>query len=359
MNHNGSERERFLLVLFYAVVLLTGYLAFSVVAPFLSSLAWGASFAMVLNPVQSRLARRLSRGQAATATTVLATLIIVGPVIGVTAALVGEVTSAVERIQSGGPTIHTPPEVQRWYAHLQQQTLLPLPADLTSALSDAVHKGAAFLSGQIGSIAQNVASFVLQLFVMLFALFYFLRDGARIIRLIRQLLPFEPARRDRIIHQTYELVVATIGSTFTVAIVQGNLMGLALGLLGFHSPVFWGVVTAFASLLPVVGSGLVWVPAAFYLFASGDILRAVILLVVGAGVVGVADNILRPILLSGRTTMHGLLVFISLMGGAAAFGLIGLVVGPVIIATLGTLLGAVKDEGPLDGPLVLGGPDMR
>jgi predicted PurR-regulated permease PerM len=152
------------------------------------------------------------------------------------------------------------------------------------------------------------------------------------------------------ITQTHDLVVATVGSTFSVAIVQGTLTGLTLGLLGFQSPVLWGVMTSFTSLLPAVGSGLVWGPAAVYLFATGDIVRGVILAAVGVGVIGMADNVLRPLLLSGRTTMHGLLLFVSLLGGMAAFGFIGLVVGPVAIAALGTLLGAVLKDGPDDVP---------
>ena len=175
---------------------------------------------------------------------------------------------------------------------------------------------------------------------MLFALFYFLRDGGGVVDAIRALLPFEPARRERIITQTYDLVVATVGSTFAVAITQGALTGLTLGLLGFHATVFWGVITAFLSLLPAVGSGLVWGPAAIYLFATGDVVRGIILVGVGVGVIGMADNVLRPLLLSGRTSMHGLLVFVSLLGGVAAFGFIGLVIGPVIMAAFETLLGA-------------------
>jgi predicted PurR-regulated permease PerM len=349
MSQSGSEHDRFLLVLFYTVLLLTGYLAFSVVKPFLASLAWAGVFAMVLNPVQSRLARRIGRSRAATATTLLAALMIVGPAVGVMTILASEVTTLVQRIQAGAYNIPTPPDVQQWYAHLRQQTLIPLPADLSSTLVDAVTWVATYLAGSAGAILQNVASFVVQLFVMLFGLFYFLRDGARIVKMIRQLLPFEPARRDRMISQTYDLVVATVGSTFAVAIIQGNLTALTLGLLGFQSPVFWGVMTAFLSLVPAFGSGLVWGPAALYLFATGDIVRGAILLAVGVGVIGMADNVLRPLLLSGRTTMHGLLVFISLMGGMAAFGFIGLVVGPVAIAALGTLLGAVRDGDP-DGP---------
>jgi predicted PurR-regulated permease PerM len=152
------------------------------------------------------------------------------------------------------------------------------------------------------------------------------------------------------ITQTHELVVATVGSTFAVAITQGALTGLTLGLLGFQSPVFWGVTTSFFSLLPLVGSGIVWGPAAVYLFVTGHVLKGIILVAVGVGVIAMADNVLRPLLLSGRTTMHGLLVFISLLGGMAAFGFIGLVIGPVAIAAIGTLLDAVLDERPSGGP---------
>jgi predicted PurR-regulated permease PerM len=152
------------------------------------------------------------------------------------------------------------------------------------------------------------------------------------------------------ISQTHDLVVATVGSTFAVAITQGALTGLTLASLGFQSPVLWGVMTAFTSLLPAVGSGLVWGPAAIYLFATGHVVKGIILVAIGVGVIGMADNVLRPLLLSGRTTMHGLLVFVSLLGGMAAFGFIGLVIGPVAIAALGTLLEAVLDERPIDAP---------
>ena len=153
-------------------------------APFLSALAWAGVFAMVLNPVQWRLARRIGRTRAAAATTVLAALIIVGPAIGVMAALVAEVTSLVQRIQAGGFSFPTPPDLQRVVRRtLRQQTLLPLPADLTSTITDTV-KGVGDVPGRHApaSILQNVASLVFQLFVMLFGLFYFLRDGARIVR---------------------------------------------------------------------------------------------------------------------------------------------------------------------------------
>ena len=344
MNHAGSERDRFVLVLFYGVLLLAGYLAFRVVAPFLAPLGWAAVFAMVLNPVQARLQPRVGTARAATLTTLLAALIAVGPAITVLTLLTTEVTSVVQRVQSGGIVVPAAPDVQRWYEGVRAKVLIPLPADPTVSIIEAIKAVASYLAARAGTILQNAAGLVFQLFIMLFGLFYFLRDGGRIVDMIRQLLPFEPARRDRMIAQTHDLVVATVGSTFSVAIVQGALTGLTLALLGFHSPVLWGVITAFTSLLPAVGSALVWGPAAIYLFATGDIVRGIIMVAVGVGVIGMADNILRPLLLSGRTTMHGLLVFVSLLGGMAAFGFIGLVVGPVAIAAMGTLLDAVLEE---------------
>jgi predicted PurR-regulated permease PerM len=349
MTRSGSERERFLLVLFYAILLLTGYLAFQVVAPFLSPLAWAGVFAMVLNPVQRRLAARVGVTRAAVITTLLAAFMIVGPAVGVLSVMVVEGTAVINRIQSGGYALPTSPEMQQWYDRLRGQAPIPLPTDLTSTLADAVKFVATFVAGRAGSILQNVASFIFQLFVMLFGLFYFLRDSGRVVQTIRHLLPFDPERRERLIQQANDLVVATVGSTFAVAITQGTLTGITLGLLGFQSSVFWGVMTAFLSLIPAVGSGLVWGPAAIWLFVSGDVVRGVILIAVGVGVIGMADNVLRPLLLSGRTTMHGLLVFISLLGGMAAFGFIGLVIGPVAIATLVTLLDAVMEPDPAAG----------
>jgi predicted PurR-regulated permease PerM len=351
MNNAGSERDRFVLVLFYGVLLLAGYLALRIIAPFLAPLGWAAVFAMVLNPVQARVEARLGGPRAAVAVTLLAFFIIVGPAVTVLALLTSEVTSVVQRVQAGTLSMPAAPDVQAWYADLRQKTLMPLPADPTATLVDTFRTVATYLAGRAGTILQNVASLAFQLFVMLFGLFYFLRDGERIVGIIRQLLPFDPERRDRMIAQTHDLVVATVGSAFAVAITQGALTGLTLGVLGFQSPVLWGVMTAFTSLLPAVGSGLVWGPAAIYLFATGEIVRGVILVAIGVGIIGMADNVLRPLLLSGRTTMHGLLVFVSLLGGMAAFGFIGLVIGPVAIAALGTLLDAVlTEERPADGP---------
>jgi predicted PurR-regulated permease PerM len=137
---------------------------------------------------------------------------------------------------------------------------------------------------------------------------------------------------------TRDLIIASVGAGLVVAAVQGTIGGLAFWLLGIKAAVIWGVVMAVCSLIPLVGATLVWVPTALWLLLSGDIVRGIILVLIGVFAIGLADNILRPILLAGRTTASGLVVFLGLLGGAAAFGFIGLVLGPIILVTAGSLL---------------------
>ncbi len=342
MPNSDLERERFAVVLFYGIVLLVGYLAFQVITPFLIPLAWSGIFAMVLSPVNRHLTARIGKTWAALATTLATFVMIVVPAITVGALLIHEVSGQIQSANAASLAVSTPAKLQQaWDLVRAQMPFLHLPVDPTANVQETIQSVATYAAGRVTSVLTNIASFVLQLFIMLFGLFYFLRDSTPIENLIREMLPFEAERRDRIVDETHELVVATVSATFVVAVAQGTLTGLSLGLLGFSAPVFWGVMTAFASLLPVIGAGLIWIPAALWLFVSGDIGRGVILVAVGIGVVSVIDQVIRQLLLTGRTTMHGLLVFISLLGGVAAFGFIGLIVGPVVLAATVTLLEAV------------------
>jgi predicted PurR-regulated permease PerM len=358
MTNPESERERFAHVLFYAVVLAIGYLAFSVVAPFLAALAWAAVFAMVMAPLLTRIERRINSTWAATLATVGISLLIVIPAVLVLIVLVREVTQIVRDFQQSGYAVTAPAKLQGFWDAVRARSPFPLPENLSASLASGVQKLATYVAGMAGSALQNLLSFVLQLCVMLFGLFFFLRDRHKVVGVIRHLLPFSPERRERMLKDTYDTVVATVGSTFAVAAVQGTLTGIALGVAGFRAPVFWGVMTSVCSLLPAVGSGIVWLPAVIWLFASGETVKAIVLLVFCAVVVGTADNVLRPVLLSGRTSMHGLVVFVSLMGGVVAFGFIGLVLGPVVLATLSTLLETVMPQDEIPA-VPEGGPDAR
>jgi predicted PurR-regulated permease PerM len=219
-----------------------------------------------------------------------------------------------------------------------------MQVDLASLTTDVAKTAAAFLVARSGFIVRNVASFALNLVLALFATFFLLRDSDAIMRVIRRLMPLDGATREAMLSRTRELISVGVVSAGVVATVQGFLGGLVFALLGIDSPVFWGVVMAVACLLPF-GAWVVWGPIAIVLATSGEVGRAVLLAVLGAGIVSGADNVLRPMLLSGKANMNGLVIFLSLLGGIGVFGMLGVVLGPVLVVTaLGLLTGYVESR---------------
>jgi predicted PurR-regulated permease PerM len=210
-------------------------------------------------------------------------------------------------------------------------------ADLASLLQNAARATTAFLAGSLGGILRNVVVLFFDLFVTVFALFYFLRDSDVILQSVRRLLPFDKPLREEMLKEVQELIHASVTVSLLIALVQGSINGSAFALAGIGQPLFWGLIMTFLSLLPVVGAWPVWVPVAIWLFATGQIGRGLVLLVLCGGVAGTVDNILRPMLLSGRTRLSSLAVFISVLGGIALFGMIGFVLGPIIFALVQSL----------------------
>jgi predicted PurR-regulated permease PerM len=184
---------------------------------------------------------------------------------------------------------------------------------------------------------------------MLFALFFLLRDGDTISVQVRDRLPLSEQESERLMGDTRDLVVASVGAGLVVAAAQRLIGGVAFKLLGIEAPVVWGVVMGFCSLLPVVGATIVWVPAAIWLLVSGEIGRGVAMVLIGTFGISMADNVLRPLLLTGKTSVSGLVIFFGLLGGAAAFGLVGLVIGPIILVTTTRIFENLRHPDRLDG----------
>jgi predicted PurR-regulated permease PerM len=212
--------------------------------------------------------------------------------------------------------------------------------DLAALLEDAGSRAAGALATRAGGLLADLAIIIVQLFVTLIALFFLLRDAKGIMRRVRMALPFDERRREHMLRQTRDLVFASVATGLAIASVQGFAGGLLFAVVGIGAPVFWGVVMGFLALLPFVGTWLVWLPAGIWLLATGEIGRGIVLLALGATVVASIDNIIRPAVLSGRARMNGLLMFISLLGGVLTFGLLGLVLGPLVVATVTGLLDA-------------------
>ena len=339
----ASERERFTTLIFYGVVLLLGYFLWRVCQPFFGPLGWAAVLAICVYPWNEKLVRRLGRNRAATMTTLAVTALIIGPGLVVLTAFVREARAALEGLDRDVLMGQFNWVVARW-----DRVRVYIPGartlDLGSLINQASANVAGFLAARVGGLLADLAIFIFHLFVTLFALYFLLRDAGAIMRAIRRALPFDEPRRERMIRQTADLVYASVTAGLVTASIQGLLGGLLFAALGLNAPVFWGVVMGFFALLPFFGTWVVWLPAAVWLASTGHVLKALTLAAIGVAVVGSVDNILRPALLAGRARMNGLLMFISLLGGVSVFGLLGLVLGPLVVALAAGLLEAYAAE---------------
>ncbi len=336
------------LILAWAGLAGLAYLAFLIVRPFVAPLAWAAVMAIVFYPVHARLERRWGASRAAALSTIVVTVIVVIPLLLVMTAFVREAAGALGDLQRGLANGRFA-AVERWWTAVLERVPGDRKVDAAAVATEAARRLAVFLASEAGAAARNTASFVFDLVLALFATFFLLRDSTRIVDLIRRVLPMDTAERERLIARTRDLVSTTVNSSGVVAAVQGLLGGLVFAGVGIEAPVLWGVVMAFFCLLPF-GAWVVWLPAAVLLAASGAVGRALIVAGLGFGIVSAVDNVLRPMLLSGHTAMNGLLVFVSLLGGMAAFGAIGLVLGPLVMATALAILTTYADARPSSAP---------
>lgn len=342
----STERERIGTLGFYALAVLLVYLVYQLFRPFLVPLAWAGVLAICFYPTHRRFEHRFCRGRAALLSTASVALLVIVPMLAVTSAFVSEAS----RMLGDVPRFLTemPGFAHRWL----QDGLRYVPGgetiDAAAVLGDSARRLATFLSGQAAGILQDLVVFVVDLVIMIFTLFFLFRDAPTVMAAIRHVIPLQTDVRERLIQQTSTLVTAGVTSSLIVAAVQGILGGLTFWGLGLRAPVFWGVVMAFFCLLPF-GAWVVWAPAAIWLMFTGSVGHGLILAGIGVGVVSAIDNFLRPALLSERSEMNGLLLFISLLGGVIAFGTVGLVLGPVLMATAVGLFDAFTSEPHLVG----------
>lgn len=331
--------------LFYGIVALLAYLSYLVFAPFLVALAWAVVLVVVSFPAYLWLARRWGRTIAAAASTVGVTLILIVPALLIAAAFIHQGVQAVQQIQ-----LEVLSGRFRWVNDLWLRLLARIPGatpvDLSTLLQTYGEKAVAFLASQLGTIVKHTAEFLFHLSVSILAMFYLFRDGESLVERAREILPFESEHRAQMIRQSRDLIFASVTSTLIAALFHGVAGGLAFGVTGIHAPIFWGVMMGFFSLVPVVGSALIWVPAAISLFLEGHILRGVLLAVICGVIVGVVDNFIRPWVISGRAEMGGLVVFISVLGGISVFGILGVVLGPIVVATAAGILELYAPHAP-------------
>ena len=328
----------------YVLILIGGYLSYLVLSPFLVALTWAVLFGILFRGIQVALSRRIGPSGAALVTTLTVALAIVAPAVLLVSALAREVPQVVDYLKEASQT--APRQIQQLWDAARARSPVPMPEDPSDVLVEGARRAITFLAPHAGAFVANVFAMLGTLVAMLFALFFMLRDGDAMRREFRDRLPFSEAENERLMLDTRDLVIASIGAGLAVAVAQGIIGGLAFWLVGIRAPVFWGAVMAFSSLLPAVGAALVWAPAAIGLLLWGEVGRGLLLLLIGALGISMADNVLRPLLLSGRTSVSGLVIFFGLLGGAAAFGFVGLVIGPIVLVTTARLLKSLRRPEP-------------
>lgn len=333
---DATTSDRLTTVLSYGAILLLGYLVFLIAEPFLEPLAWSAVLAIFFYPVHVKILRKMNPTWAAMTSTLSVTVLLIVPAIFVLVLTAREALEATARLQSA-LAVHGQGPTEPLVTRLEQWILLKLPAswrtvNVSDPLQQAAQKVASFLGSVFAGLVKNLVTFFVNLFILLFALFFMFRDGEAVVRGVKHLLPFDEDIQEDMLRESKELIFASVAVGLLVAAIQGLLGGLSFAIVGISAPIFWGVLIAFVSLVPVVGSALIWGPASLWLLLSGHWGKALTVLTICAGFSTVADNIVRPMLLRNRTRLNELLLFIGVLGGLGAFGLLGLVVGPTIIA---------------------------
>jgi len=340
---NSPTRLNFSAVLTWAALALLAYLLYLIVQPFLIPLGWACVIAVLVYPPYAQLARRTAPGRAAAVVTIIAAAVLIAPAVALTNAFAREMVDIAQSLQASFADGQTS-AVQAWWRGIVARVPYASSIELGPIALDMLRQAAAFLMGQSGTILANIVVFFVDLALSLFATFFLLRDSDAIMRAVRRLLPMSVEAREAFITRTADLISAGVTSSVIVAGLQGLLNGLAFAVVGLSAPVFWGVVTAFACLLPF-GAGIIWLPAAIYLMTTGAIAKGLVLIGLGAGVVSMVDNVVRPLLLSGRVRMNGLVIFVSLLGGLNVFGLLGMVLGPLVVVTAISLVTSYIESG--------------
>jgi predicted PurR-regulated permease PerM len=324
----------------FLLLIIAVSLAFAwILWPFYGAVLWGAVLAIVFAPLYRRLSlsMRQQRNLAALATVMIIVVIVILPLTLITASLVQEASGLYEKFQSGelnlaGNFQQIVGTLPTWAANLLDRFGLTNLAGVQERLSAGLMKGSQFLAAQALNIGQITFELIVRLFVMLYLLFFLLRDGDELFRIIKDAVPLRAKQQRAIFNKFATVIRATVKGTIVVAVLQGALGGLIFWFLGVRAPLLWAVLMAFLSLLPAVGAALVWLPVAIYFVATGAVWQGLVLMAYGVLVIGLVDNLLRPILVGTDTKMPDYVVLISTLGGIEIFGINGIVLGPLIAA---------------------------
>jgi predicted PurR-regulated permease PerM len=321
------------------VAAVLGYALILIFAPFIGPMAWAAFLAFLLDPLNRRLRRRFAaRSIAAGVLTILAPIVILLPLSALSIDFFAQISALLQKLQQSAAAldIKSLSDLQQfpWIARINvwlevhsgisaEQIQSWLVSGTREVLRRAASMGGGFFLGALGSL--------LGFAIMLFLLFFFLRDGDAMLARVRRLIPLDEVRKERLFTQLSGVTRAIVVGTSVTAFLEGVLIGAGFSIAGLPSPVVFGVLAALLSMLPVGGAAFVWGPAVIWLIVDGRWGFGIFMFAWGLLISGL-DNVLRPLLISGRAKISALAVFIGVLGGISAFGTIGLIAGPVVLS---------------------------
>ncbi len=331
------ETKHFTLI---AALGFAAYACYLLIAPYLGSIVLAFIVSLLFLPMHERIEKRFTYhpNLAATLSCILLTVIIIIPTIFVSIAILQQGMTAVGNTynwvtQGGAQEILSAPLVQTAlekidtylpFDSINQQDILAKAATTASDISTEMF-------GLSSKILGDVTGILINFLLMVFVLFFLLRDHEKIIQLLRHISPLSRSQEDVLLEEVQKVAKSAVLGSFLTALAQGVIGGIAMTIVGFPG-LFWGTMMAFCSFIPVVGTALIWLPTAIYLFLVGEWDLALFLICWGVFVVGSIDNLLRPFLMKGNSGMNTLLIFFSLIGGLHLYGLMGLIYGPIIFA---------------------------
>lgn len=338
---------------FFALLLLILYGAFLILTPFITAITWAVILAILVYPFYAWLLK-IVRGRATLAGLIVITFIamlVIVPGVELAWFLSDEAVELVQSVRAllsgeGLAEWGAKPWVQQvlsWWDLLSFR-LMDFKINWKDLMIQGAQVSSGFLVSQVKGLAQNVLLFTVNFLIVLVTLFFLLRDGADFCDRVRRLLPMDQEQQERLFQNIVNAITAVVHGCLLVAMIQGLLAGLAFWATGVPYPALWGVLTAFAALLPVGGTTVVTIPAAVYLFLQGDNVRGIFLLIWCLGVVVTIDNVLKPLFIGTRIKLPMLFLFFGILGGLAAFGAVGLILGPVLFALLAVLLDLYTEE---------------
>ncbi len=339
------KREYFLITIFFILAAVFFYLFYQLIIPFFIPICWAAVFVIIFHPIYVRLSKRVkSRALASLLMCLLIIVLIIGPVAYLFTALVQEAAAAVARVNTmyrAGefdellkvdiPLIKAAKEKLSEYYDISQ-------INLDQLIKDTIDKVGGVIVNQTTWVIANGTKAVFYFVLMLFTTYYFFKDGSLIIHKLKRLMPIPSDRIESTFNRLRDVIQATIYGGVVVALIQGLLGGLLFAVVGIPSAVFWGAIMALLSIIPFVGAFLIYVPAGIILLLGGSYVKGIIVIGIGTIIISQIDNLIRPYLISGRTSMHPLMLFFSIMGGISLFGLLGVVLGPLVAAVFVTVL---------------------